>query len=416
MPQGVIQLAYLGPQDKFITGDPQLSYFCSVMKQTTRFAIESCRQYFIGGADFGKTSDVILERIGDLVHQMFLEIQLPELNSLVPNRPPDITYGYINSIGHALIESIEIFIGAQKIDQSYGAWLEIWTELTIPQEKEEAYFNMIGKHRIFTAESNSKAMMVQVPLQFWFNRDVSLALPLIAIQRDNVRLRFQFRPYQQCWTSNDMQDPPTNPFLNGVHFTSAFLWVDYIYLDKEERRKFAETPHQYMIEQVQINSFDLEENVPIQNIELNFNHPVKEIYWTFQNPDVLTYSPNTNPNFFNYSTALNIEDPNAQDPMVSAKLKFENIDRMEERPAQYYQVIQPFQYHTRVPKNFIHTYSFCLYPEQLQPSGTCNFSRIDTCVLYAHLQPNLPDYRLLCFALNYNFLIITGGLAGVLYK
>jgi Major capsid protein N-terminus/Large eukaryotic DNA virus major capsid protein len=418
MPQGVVQLAYLGPQDKLLTGDPQMSYFVTVFKRSTRFAIESARQYFIGGADFGKTSDVVLEKIGDLVHQMFLQVKLPELNSLVPNLSEGEVYGYVNAIGHAMIQGVEIYIGNQKIDTLYGYWLEIWSELTLTAEKEDAYYKMIGKHKIFSAESNSKAMNLYIPLPFWFHRNVGLALPLIALQRQAVRLRFQFRDYRQVWTSNLPYLPTEdyNPFPNGIHFDSAFLWVDYIYLETEERRLFAESPHQYLIEQLQINNFNLYEENPLQKVDLNFNHPVKELIWAYQMESVLDYYPNANPNFFNFSDQLDAQNPLAQDPSISHKLQFENIDRFEERESFYFQVVQPYQYHTRVPRNFIHVYSFSFNPEDQQPSGTCNFSRIDNATFEVHIKENLPQMSIIAFAVNYNFLLITGGLCGVLYK
>ena len=420
MPQGVIQLAYIGPQDKYLTGDPQMSYFVSAYKRSTKFAIESVRQYFIGGADFGKTSDVLLEKIGDLCSAMYLQIKLPDLNNLIPNKPSDEIYGYINAIGHALIESYEIHIGNQIIDKQYGYWLEIWTSLTTSSGKEQAYFTMVGKFPplLFNASSNARPLNLYIPLQFWFNTNIGLALPLISLQRQAVKLRFTFRDYRQCWTSN-VESFPTldfNPFPNGIHFDSAFLWVDMIYLDQEERRLFAETPHQYVIEQVQINHLSLNQDQIDHNVQMTFNHPIKELFWVFQNKETFFYAPNKNPNFFNFTDQPIQTSIKAIDPMDSCKIKFENIDRFEERESFYFTTILPFQYHTRVPTNLIHIYSFSIYPEKSEPSGTCNFSRIDSSVIYVKMKQDLPPLDIIIFAKNYNFLIITGGLGGILFK
>ena len=146
MPGGVLQLAAYGTQNIYLTGNPQITFFVSVYKRHTNFAIESIREYFIGGADFGKKVSCVVDRYGDLMSEVFLEVDLPRL-SFEDNEKNNIYNSWTNSIGHALIKYVEIEIGGIVIDKHYGQWLEIWNELTIPEEKRNAYNQMIGKTR-----------------------------------------------------------------------------------------------------------------------------------------------------------------------------------------------------------------------------------------------------------------------------
>ena len=260
-----------------------------------------------------------------------------------------------------------------------------------------------------------------VPLEFWFCRNVGLALPLIALQYHEVKINIQFEDAKKC-TNGDGNKLPNSMDL------SAHLWVDYVYLDTDERRKFAQTSHEYLIEQLQFTGFESLSN----KVRLNFNHPVKELVWTVTNNSLIK----PNENWFNYTNNNNIVNvlaikdyddvkkllgPNSktENPVKGAKLLLNGNDRFTQRDGMYFNMIQPFQHHENIPNNTgINVYSFALKPEEHQPSGTLNMSRIDTS--FISLDYDLVKYNsnsiFAIYAVNYNVLRILSGMGGIAYS
>ena len=195
MTGGLLVLAAYGAQDKYLTGNPQITFFVGVYKRYTNFSIIQTPQLFNGDFDFGKKIYCQIERIGDLVSQMFLKIKLPSLEKYKYNDANDneIEYYWINSVGHAIIKIVELEIGGNLIDRQYGVWLEIWSELTVPLNKRDGFFDMIGKSINPVNFDNNKELSLYVPLQFWFCKNIGLALPLISIQSQEVRVNLTLR-------------------------------------------------------------------------------------------------------------------------------------------------------------------------------------------------------------------------------
>jgi hypothetical protein len=340
---GFLQLAANGEEDIYLTGNPQVTFFVSVYKRYTNFSIENIRQYFIGEVNFGKKVYCILDKIGDLVNDIFIHVKLPSLiefnqkiNDLYKKNNPnstnvDITYHWINYIGNALIKYVEIEIGGVVIDKHYGIWLQIWSELTLPDEKKQGYYDMIGFDSYNKTDfyfKNQSEYNLYIPLNFWFCRDRGLALPIIAIQNQEVRINVEFRKVtdliirQNC-TLNKINGCGKSDYnvlsYNNLELKEAELYVDFIYLEDDERRYFAQSKHEYLIEQVQLNTETLysrgKKNLNINNknilletcnitnsqtpsttiydtsgcapivqdhkVEINFKHPVKELIWVF---------------------------------------------------------------------------------------------------------------------------------------
>ena len=496
MPGGVLQLAANGAQNIFLTGNPQITFFVSVYKRHTNFAIESIREYLTGIADFGKRMSCVVDRYGDLINEVFLEIDLPRI-SYPSNENKNIYYSWTNSIGHALIKYVEIEIGGEVVDRHYGQWLEIWNELTITEEKRAAYNEMIGKHKNFNATTQGGPMKLRIPLQFWFCKNKGLALPLIALQFHEVRFNFEFRKLNELWASstakivnavgdcinqyeiNESGDIENccNPICNldefpakeqeycnikNLKIENAILHIDYIFLDTEERRRFVQCQHEYLIEQLQIHAESLDANIGTNKIALEFNHPVKELIWVFQTEDVLQQRRHTGLELFNFNAGVsnnpiasddcnnfsdfeNCNKPNnacivcddnnlldclgcgtgikppsiliPPEPMVEARIQFEGNDRFKERDGKYFRLVQPYQRHLRVPDNFIYLYSFGFTPEEHQPSGTANFSMLDHVELQFKLKKNIKTSVMISvYAPNYNILKIQDGMAGVVYN
>jgi hypothetical protein len=433
MTGGLLQLAAYGAQDIYLTGNPQITYFVGVYRRHTNFAIQSVPQYFTGNADFGQKVYCLVDRIGDLINAMFLRVQLPDISQY--NYTDDagnlVEYYWVNSIGHAILKIIDVEIGGVVIDRQYGLWMEIWGELTTPAGKKAGYNSMIGKSDHPVNLDNGGALDLYVPIYFWFCRNVGLSLPLIAIQSQEVRINVTFRQYQELIISTTGAPIITNN--NPLEIVQTWFDIDYIFLEDDERKVFAKNNHQYLIEQLQVYATSLTSNglrqdptdpnkmtrIPDlnQNILLDFNHPVKELYWVIQNSTVLSVYPYGGNEWYNFSTqSYKNGKVNGTDPMIRGKLIFEGQELFNTKDAKFFRTVVPYQRHTNVPNNFIYVYSFSLNPEEFQPSGACNFSRIDSQMLYLEISDQLIDPIITIFASNYNILNIAGGLCGLEYS
>ena len=431
---GLMQLVAYGAQDIYLTGNPQITFFKVVYRRHTNFAVESIEQTFNGTADFNKRVTATISRNGDLIQQMYLEVVLPVVTNAATSTSNVWTYG----VGNALIKQAEIEIGGQLIDRQYGDWMNIWTELTIPAGKRTGYDNMVGNKMTGNTQqgggiSNIIATRLYVPFQFWFNRNPGLALPLIALQYHEVKLNLELRP------STDLLNV-TVAATTIPSITTCKLYVDYVYLDTDERRRFAQVSHEYLIEQVQFTGTEtITSGSANKNVTLNFNHPVKELIWAHTTTVHATSGVAAGNNkWFNYSS----DNSTGKDSFTTGLLQLNGHDRFSLRFSDYFRKVQNYEHHTRVPRvgadlagtngddvvgsfrQYIYSYSFALSPEEHQPSGTCNFSRIDNAVLQlgygtdstAGFTPTNTGMNLNIYAVNYNVLRIMSGMGGLAYS
>jgi len=434
MPGAELQLAAYGEQDLNLTGNPQITFFVAVYKRYTNFAIENIQEVFVGNTNYGSKCYVPLGRYGDLINRMYIDIVLPSLN---PNNDPSFAISWVNSIGHALLKKVEIEIGGNTIDEQYGMWMEIWDELTLPFDKRYGYYDMIGKHDYFNVTVQQGELHLRIPLQFWFCRNVGLSLPSIALQDSTIRLIVTFANFDELWVSSTGDLSPLEPCLQNCrehgnrnmvsksstctfkdHFAikHASLFVDYIYLDEPERKWFVENSHFYLIEQIQRNVISIDLTSIDNVIQLNFNHPVKELIWVIRDCAFLKNVRGGGNEWFNFSDRPTYYDIPPKDPMKEAILWFEGNYRFwPPREAKYFREVQPYKRHTNVPDNFIYVYSFALKPEEHQPTGTCNFSRLDNVQLNVKIVEGLSEPEINIFAPNYNIFVIQDGLAGLKY-
>ena len=362
---GLMQLVAYGAQDIYLTGNPQITFFKVVYRRHTNFAMECIEQSFNGVASFGSRVSCVVSRNGDLVHRMWVEA--------------GVTGANVDScdVGNALIKSAEVEIGGQRVDKQYGTWMTMWSELSLPDGQRAGYNLLVGK------KLNGSGT-VRVPLQFWFCRNPGCALPLIALQYHEVRVNIEFN------------SDTTSGCTSGSSINNAKLWVDYIYLDTDERRRFAQVSHEYLIEQVQHTGVESATSGKAAKVRLNFNHPVKELVWGIQ--------------------ATNAKDTVLAGITTDIKLQLNGHDRFSERKGEYFNLVQPYQHHTNIPTNTgkkVYVYSFALRPEEHQPSGTCNFSRIDNATL--NLSAGTSG-SLWIFAHSYNVLRVMSGMGGLAYS
>ena len=620
MSGGLLQLVAYGAQDVYLTGNAQITYWKVVYRRHTNFAMECIEQTLTGNPDFGRKTNVLIIRNGDLTTRMYLMVTLNAVKWSDPQNKSK--FAWIRRLGHALVKVVDVEIGGSRIDRQYGTWLDLWYELTHDINQERGYRNMIGDvdelTRLDGPDGNGNVKdqyTMYIPMQFWFNRNSGLALPLIALQYHEVRILYEFEDVNKLivWQPYiDATGKVWGPEFKSLSMKEASVLVDYIYLDSVERRRFAQVGHEYLIEQVQFTGDEtLTGNSNASNLnyksKLGFNHPCKELIWVIRNStfagddrsaggassghaflaytnekekwenialqdaanniatgmlslvptssasqgsstnpaqetssvkldlpasvvDITTrlnpthtiifkifvlsprnnvslefqkypiYSgqigPNgaSNFNFADYidevhvnvdlssgsgtftatavSHHLSLNDVsipldfgtspnNLQDnrynslnginpndvyviqfnnyglrldgkgnPVAEAGLQLNGQDRFDPRFGGYFNYVQPYQHHTRTPADGVNVYSFALHPEQHQPTGTANLSRIDNTTLLIKLVDNirnafgvkpklsvdLSNAKLYVFAFSYNVLRIMSGMGGVAYS
>jgi len=279
---GLMQLVAYGAQDIYLTGNPQITFFKVVYRRHTNFSMETIEQTINGTSTLtssATTGTVTVSRNGDLLSNVYVSSSTAAITS-----------------GDELVNEVVCEIGGQQVDKHTKEFMQIWNELNTPESKALALKVMTG---CVGSSGTTGPGMVQVPLRFWFCNNPGLALPLIALQYHEVKLKF-------TWGTST---------LVGVA-AGVKVWSDYVYLDTDERRRFAQVSHEYLIEQMQYSS-----NTAASKLKLNFNHPVKEIIWTDSDNDI-------------YS---------------DAKLTLNGHDRFAAQESEYFQLRQPYQYHTAVP-------------------------------------------------------------------
>jgi hypothetical protein len=323
---GLMQLVAYGAQDIYLTGNPQITFFKVVYRRHTNFAIESIEQTFNGQADFGKKVTVTVSRNGDLITRVYLQVDVPKVMAV-----DDELCAWTRNLGHIMIRQVEVEIGGQRIDRQYGEWLTIWAELTLQSGHVAGYAEMIGNTAdMFTYSTSLPAKRLYVPLQFWFCRNPGLALPLIALQYHEVKINIEFRPLSELLKCKNNELSEFEGIPTGLSLEAASLFIDYIYLDTDERRRFAQVSHEYLIEQLQ---FTGEETINSSNnkVRLNYNHPVKELVWAVRLEDAETECQ-----WSNFTTGVMGSLAYAGgNPMVEAKLQLNGHDRFQTRAARW---------------------------------------------------------------------------------
>jgi hypothetical protein len=524
---GLMQLVAYGAQDVYLTGNPQITFWKVTYRRYTNFSMESIEQTFNGQADFGRRVTCTISRNGDLAYRTYLQVTLPEIGQGLGGNE-DVYARWLDCPGEQLIAQVELEIGGQRIDRQYGDWMHIWNQLTMTAEQQRGYYKMVGNTTQLTYITDPDFAAVDgpcggsdapsqvcaprqalpettlyVPFQFWFCRNPGLALPLIALQYHEVKINLDLRPIDEClWAVKSLSATGTNQQISGAYNTSlvaASLYVDYVFLDTDERRRMAQNPHEYLIEQLQFTG-DESVGSSSNKLKLNFNHPCKELVWVvqpdanvdycasftggsllyktlgaqpFNYTDAVDALPNAVHAFASEASALSgsdqfmtgsglFESPFAADvagasvthpgagkvesnqagvsdagtfvlaesaldmhcwglnPVVVAKLQLNGQDRFSEREGSYFDQVQPFQAHTRAPDTGINVYSFALRPEEHQPSGSCNFSRIDNATLQLVLSNSTVSgtntAKVRVYAVNYNVLRVMSGMGGLAYS
>lgn len=563
MSGGLMQLVAYGAQDIYLTGNPQITFFKLVYRRHTNFAMEE-QEISLNAPNFGQNGTVVIPRSGDLITKVYFLVKIDKVLLSEGSK-----FGWVRRLGYALLDSVEITIGGSRIDRHFGTWLNIWYELAHHAgDGERGFAKMIGDVPEMTGYNceDKPEYTLYIPLKFWFNRHVGLALPLIALQYHEVRLDYEFAKVDDLIVANEQFHRCDKKCLR---IKDAQLLVKYIFLDTEERRRFAQVGHEYLIEQLQFHEEAVTGNS--SRLNLNFNHPTKEFVWVYQNANyvsgktfpfysdaavwdkdvlieaatkileesvVLISTQTTLPGpsgedcvvvpaenecvpkcgewqefcpgfsgvtcngkicvtnesddkalwintdslticgysltdkiyadikvtkenmvkITNVRTCLTARDLSipverlddtrafSDDPFVNefinygvlidgtgnpvkdALIQFNGHDRFDRREGSYFNYVIPDEAHTNTPADGVNVYSFALHPEEHQPSGSANLSRIDTVILNINwfdptAKHGLPDLCLFnngsqvtVYAVNYNVLRIMSGMGGVAYS
>ena len=409
MASGRVILSTTGIQDEFLTGEPQMTYFLKQFKRHTRFAMETAENPIDGTIDFGNNLSAIIPRKGDIIRNLSVKIELSDITADTG------TPVYTDSIGHALIEYCDLVIGGQTIERITGEYMEIFSELCVSNSQQDAYYYLVGKSRNQTVDggNNTGRRVYIVTLPFYFFRNNQLGIPLYSIYRQEVELKFKFRKLREVVINADNNN---NPYSSTDNIEASILrsgiLTEYIYLTDEEKNYIKARPTDYVIEQLQLSRGVIEDTENSKTFKLNFTNPVKEIYIVVQSQDT-----QDNNDWFNFDDP---RQPNNSNSFIETlQLEFNNEIMVSKDVADrlYLLYAQPMYHHTRVPKRNIYSYSFALRPEDPEPTGQVNMSRIINKLLKVELATygGSDNRNIRIYAKNYNVLRIQDGLAGLIF-
>lgn len=399
----LMQLVARGVQDVHLVGAPEITFFKSIHKQYTNFAIDSIAQTMTGTSDWGERVEIKFARHGDLVTHLWLQVRVPRIQSNGPYQ-----YKWADDLGFAMIRQVTLEIGGRTIDVLPREWMMVHAETHVPEGKRAALFEMINAPvpaPTDAAPEDHDEGVLFVPIPFYFSKSPTQALPLIALQNHEVRAFVDFEDVDRVlshWNGNAFVG---RGLATGDALVDPFRvepWLDFVFLDPEERARFASNELTYLVEQVQYTGADAW-NKEMVNTRLEFNHPVKSLYWLYQDRT---------------ETVDRAEPLKFERALKFAGIQFNNTDRVVLRPGAYFRLVQPYQVMGRVSQEPIYQYSFALAADELQPSGACNFSRLDRVVLHSQTvePPADPEAgKIHAFAVNYNFLKISSGMGGLQY-
>jgi hypothetical protein len=405
MTGAIFQLNVKGPQDKFLTGKPEHNFIKQVYKRHVNFSIQKTSIHFKNTVNFGKKIEVDIPRKGDFLHKLYFKFTLPPLVYTSG------TYaGWTNSVGHALVDYVELSIGGHIIDKHYGLFLEIWNELTQKASLNSAENLLVGKyHQLESLEFNALyESTYEVPLIFWFCNTLSSALPLLNLHFHPVKLIFNLRPFDECIVYDGITPP------NSLNITSASLLAEYIFIEDSERLKYFEKESMYLINQVQSlygESINLVNGHSHKSI-LNFNHPCSDLMFVLREKD-----SDDNNDWFNFAkrviTPLTIVPP----LITNSKFIVDGKERIEETDEYTLRLSNNFRFHGHAPHKHIYTMSFCNDPQKWFPTGSLNFSCIDQAELYLTMANSIASpVKLFVFARNFNIMYIKNGMIQIGYN
>ena len=408
MVTGNLQLTSTGSADRILTGNPQFTFFKAIYKRHTKYSTNTIEVSESTSCRFGSSVRFKINKNGDLLKNVFLELKV---NGLDQTQGGASWVGFTNSFLPSLIEHMELHINEQRIDRINGEFLDIYNEIMLSQGKRIAHDNMIGKYEnplaVQTNAVNNEYTFY-LPIPFWFCENISASLPLIALQHSDIYINIKLRESKELVKSDVQLSSITD--INGKKFEiqSLKMFGNYIILDAPERRLFASKSHEYLITQHQ-NVVDYVKSGNVTKIvNLPLRHSIKYITWVIRNQfpcDTL-----------NGNNWTNYKKTDGSNPLVTAKLKFNGMDYINDMDTDYYTKVVPYYYFPNNPRKYINIYSFSEKPHCWKPSGHYNFDTVDDSDLILTLNEHTNNKEILVFAENYNVLRISSGIAGLAFN
>lgn len=364
------------------------------------------------------------------IQQYFFDEYIKFTQQINNDANPNIRFAWVENLGHSLIEYIDVSIGGKRIDRHYGVWIDIWYQLTYKFSQRSNYDRMIGNVPALNNfdRQEKPSYDIYVPLTFWFNKFNGLSFPLVSMQYNDIRFSVKLRKFEEVFhiekvyrallngsdinVTSDMIDFIKNRaekrnvyeltniqeienislddiWYNKGKMLNGHIIIDYVYLESSERKRFAQSGHEYLIERIQTI---IEDNISNTNydVRLDFTNPSKEIIWAFtKDVYVENKSGSICCKWNNYSCYNN-----SGNPMIDCQFMINNIARLEKQDGKYFGLYQPLMFHNITPKDGINIYSFCLDPLQHQPTGSCNFSKLSDARLFMNLDKRFFSYTL----------------------
>jgi Large eukaryotic DNA virus major capsid protein/Major capsid protein N-terminus len=359
---GRASLSFLGQEDISLSGDPQVTYFIEKYQANTPFAQRVDQVIFDeAGVLFGSENHRVLPNSGDLITNVLLYV--------APVFPPGVQV--LDSVGTLMFQYVELYVGSELIERLYGEYIEMMYDLTIPKGKQPALQFLLGKTLQAT---NNPQSAYTIPLPF------SVFTKGLFLNGAPVTFRIVWNP------STVFTSPPT---LLTQPFT-AQLNIEYTYLSEPER-EFMKTHRHQLFQQVQLNQFFAPAGSSNVRCQLDLYNPVEELFFVIQKDSARGYD---------YTNG------SGGDMLNFLELDFNTTSRIEPMVGtpQFLRIIQPLEFHTRVPDRLFYMYSFSLDPEGDAPSGSVNMSRIKNQILFLNLANVPSNVNIRIYATSYNFL------------
>lgn len=393
-----IKLHIKGQQDEYLTYNGNRNFFVRSYENHVDFAVEQIKVYFTEDVNFGKKITLTFPKKAELLHKTHFCFKLPTLTKIGG------TYaGWVNNIGHSIIDYIDLEIGTRLISRYYGLYMDIWEELTSVNNYENSMIGKYGNSEQLESSALYETDYV-VPLPFWFCKEASSALPLVSMAYHQVKLIIKLKEFSECV----IYDSTTSPL--PVRIQDAYVLTDYIFLDEPARLKIKSIPKQILIEQIQYKDTqgdDTNSSNGVFKTNLPFNHPVKELLWVFIEQDSME-----NNDWFNFSKRNLVPSTKVYSLMKNAKLSVEGKDYTEVKDETVFRLVND---HRNKTDRHIYTFPFCLNPESWEPSGSLNFSKIDSVDLYGEMRTPTPLNRLFIFARSHNWLLVENGMTSLMF-
>lgn len=408
MTGAIFQLNALGVQDLHLYGESKpdnkaYNFIKQVYKRCENFSSQNILLDFMGEVDFSKKIDVIIPRKADYIYKLYLRIVLPPLQKTSGNYA-----GWVNSIGHALINTIDLYIGEQLIDRHTGLYMEIMNEITTKQSLNSSDGLMIGKYNhIESLKKNAETETVyEIPIKFWFSENVSSSFPLMSLMFHSIRLSIKLNKFEDL-VVYDGNTPPLQ-----VKIKEGKLNCEYLYVSENMRLNETMKTHEFLISQVQ----SLEESIYSGNTNhkslLDFNHPSKEIIFALR-----TKENEDNNDWFNFSIRNTIPSSIVKSVLESTSLFIDGHERIQLIDEFSLRVLNSYRYRNCASNKHIYNMVFCNEPDKWIPNGSLNFSMIDEARLTINIRPEIVGLvKLFVFCRSFNVFTVKNGMGGISFS